>query len=83
MAQQANIQAQTRSDTGKGAARTLRRSGKVPAVIYGHDRPSEAVTVETLALSKLLGQHQRGDHHRRRHRRSAGAGQGADPRDPA
>jgi len=55
MAQQANIQAQTRSHTGKGAARTLRRTGKVPAVIYGHDRPSEAVTVETLALSKLLG----------------------------
>jgi large subunit ribosomal protein L25 len=55
MAQQANIQAQTRSHTGKGAARTLRRTGKVPAVIYGHDRPSEPVTVETLALSKLLG----------------------------
>lgn len=55
MAQQANIQARTRSLTGKGAARTLRRSGNVPAVIYGHDRPSEAVTVETLALSKLLG----------------------------
>jgi large subunit ribosomal protein L25 len=55
MAQQANIQAQTRSHTGKGAARTLRRTGKVPAVIYGHDRPSEAVTVETLALAKLLG----------------------------
>jgi len=55
MAQQANIQAQTRSHTGKGAARTLRRNGRVPGVIYGHDRPSEAVTVETLALSKLLG----------------------------
>jgi large subunit ribosomal protein L25 len=55
MAQQANIQARTRSLTGKGAARTLRRSGNVPAVIYGHDRPSEAVTVETLALTKLLG----------------------------
>ena len=55
MAQEANIQAQTRSHTGKGAARTLRRAGRVPGVIYGHDRPSEAVTVETLALSKLLG----------------------------
>ena len=55
MAQEANIQAQTRSHTGKGAARTLRRAGRVPGVIYGHDRQSEAVTVETLALSKLLG----------------------------
>jgi large subunit ribosomal protein L25 len=55
MAQPATIEAQTRSQTGKGAARTLRRAGRVPAVIYGHDRPSEAVTVETLALTKLLG----------------------------
>jgi large subunit ribosomal protein L25 len=55
MAHQANIQAHTRGETGKGAARGFRRSGRVPAVIYGHDRPSEAVTVETLALTKLLG----------------------------
>lgn len=55
MAQQVNIQAHTRVRTGKGAARSLRRSGQVPAVIYGHDRPAEAVTVETLALSRMLG----------------------------
>ncbi len=55
MAQEANIQVHTRGETGKGAARGFRRSGRVPAVIYGHDRPSEAVTVETLALTKLLG----------------------------
>jgi large subunit ribosomal protein L25 len=55
MAQQATIQANTRALTGKGPARTLRRGGRVPAVIYGHDRPSEAVTVETLALTRLLG----------------------------
>jgi large subunit ribosomal protein L25 len=55
MPQQANIEAQTRADTGKGAARALRRTGRVPAVIYGHDRPSETVTVETLALTKILG----------------------------
>jgi large subunit ribosomal protein L25 len=55
MPQQATIEAQTRTDTGKGAARALRRTGRVPAVIYGHDRPSETVTVETLALTKMLG----------------------------
>ena len=55
MPQQATIEAQTRADTGKGAARALRRTGRVPAVIYGHDRPSETVTVETLALTKMLG----------------------------
>jgi len=55
MAQQANLQASTRSRTGKGAARAFRRTGQVPAVIYGHDRPAEPVTIETLALTKMLG----------------------------
>jgi large subunit ribosomal protein L25 len=55
MAQQATLLASTRSKTGKGAARAFRRTGQVPAVIYGHDRPAEAVTIETLALTKMLG----------------------------
>ncbi len=54
MAQQANLQASTRSNTGKGAARSLRRSGKVPGVIYGHDRPPEPLAIDTAALNKML-----------------------------
>jgi large subunit ribosomal protein L25 len=54
MAQQANLQATTRSGTGKGAARSLRRSGKVPGVIYGHNRAPEALAVDTAALNKML-----------------------------
>jgi large subunit ribosomal protein L25 len=54
MAQQANLQASTRSDTGKGAARTLRRHGKIPGVIYGHNRPAEPLVVDTAALHKML-----------------------------
>jgi large subunit ribosomal protein L25 len=54
MAQQANLQVATRTSTGKGAARSLRREGKVPAVVYGHGRAAEAVTVETAALTKML-----------------------------
>jgi large subunit ribosomal protein L25 len=54
MAQQANLQVATRTTTGKGAARSLRREGKVPGVIYGHGRAAEAVTVETAALTKML-----------------------------
>jgi large subunit ribosomal protein L25 len=54
MAQQANLHAATRTQTGKGAARALRREGKVPGVIYGHDRTAEAVTIETGALAKTL-----------------------------
>jgi hypothetical protein len=45
MAQQANLQVATRSDTGKGAARSLRRTGKVPGVIYGHNRQAEALAI--------------------------------------
>jgi len=54
MAQQANLQAATRAETGKGAARTLRRQGKVPGVIYGHNRTPEAVAIDTAALNKML-----------------------------
>jgi large subunit ribosomal protein L25 len=54
MAQQASLQVATRTITGKGAARSLRREGKVPAVIYGHGREAEPVTVETSVLNKML-----------------------------
>jgi large subunit ribosomal protein L25 len=54
MAQQANLQVATRTGTGKGAARSLRREGKVPGVIYGHGRAAEPVVVETAALAKML-----------------------------
>jgi large subunit ribosomal protein L25 len=54
MAQQANLQVATRAGTGKGAARSLRREGKVPGVIYGHGRAAESVVVETAALAKML-----------------------------
>jgi large subunit ribosomal protein L25 len=54
MAQQATLQAAKRSDTGKGVARALRREGKIPGVIYGHNREPEAVVIDALALGKTL-----------------------------
>jgi large subunit ribosomal protein L25 len=54
MAQQASLQAAIRTTTGKGAARTLRRQGKVPGVIYGHGREAEAVLIDTGALNRML-----------------------------
>lgn len=54
MAHQANLQAASRTTTGKGAARALRRQGKVPGVIYGHGREPESVAVDTMALNKML-----------------------------
>jgi large subunit ribosomal protein L25 len=54
MAQQASLQVASRTATGKGAARSLRREGKVPGVIYGHGREAEAVAVDTTVLNKML-----------------------------
>lgn len=54
MAQQVLLQAERRSGTGKGAARTLRRDGKIPAVIYGHNRAAEALAVDKATFTKLL-----------------------------
>ena len=55
MSQPASLEVATRTDTGKGAARSLRRQGKVPGVIYGHDRAAEPVVIDNGALTKLLG----------------------------
>ena len=54
MAQQVNLAAASRSQTGTGAARALRRSGQVPAVIYGHGREPEPLAIDAGALSRLL-----------------------------
>ena len=54
MATQATLQAAKRADTGKGVARALRREGKIPGVIYGHNREPEAVVIDAVALGKTL-----------------------------
>jgi len=54
MAQTVSLRAQSRTTKGKGAARSLRRAGVVPAVIYGHGREPESVQVEAPALGRLL-----------------------------
>lgn len=50
----ASLSATRRTGTGKGNARSLRRDGQVPAVIYGHARESTALTVSARDLDKLL-----------------------------
>jgi large subunit ribosomal protein L25 len=54
MAQKATLPVQRRAGTGKGAARSLRRQGKIPAVIYGHNRPPEALEVDAVGFTRLL-----------------------------
>ena len=51
---QATLSAEPRSVTGKGAARELRRNGRIPAVIYGHHREPEALDVDAIQATRLL-----------------------------
>jgi large subunit ribosomal protein L25 len=52
----ATLSGAVRTETGKGAARKLRASGNVPAVIYGHARDAQTLSVNTRELEKLLTQ---------------------------
>jgi large subunit ribosomal protein L25 len=54
MANQATLSAEPRNVTGKGAARELRRRGRIPAVIYGHHREPQALDVDAIAATRLL-----------------------------
>jgi large subunit ribosomal protein L25 len=51
----ASLSASARSAVGKGVARSLRRDGRVPAVIYGHARAPQALSVDARELGRLLG----------------------------
>ncbi len=54
MATQVTLDARLRSETGKGAARALRRAGLVPAVLYGHGEETRACSVNTKDLERLI-----------------------------
>ena len=48
------IQATARPRAGKGAARAVRRAGKVPAVIYGDKKEPQTIAVDYYELLKFL-----------------------------
>ena len=50
----ANLNAKSRSTTGKGVARKLRAAGEVPAVIYGHAREPQSLSLNAHELTLLL-----------------------------
>ena len=53
MAETMALTAERRDRAGKGAARTARREGKVPAVIYGDKKEPTLINVEWRAVTKL------------------------------
>ncbi|HEU0012194.1 MAG TPA: 50S ribosomal protein L25 [Longimicrobium sp.] len=55
MAANVSLAASTRGDGGKGVARKLRGTGRIPAVLYGHGEGSRALSVDGHELEKLMG----------------------------
>jgi large subunit ribosomal protein L25 len=51
----ATLNATPRSDVGKGAARKLRSSLRIPGVVYGHHREATPLAIDARELEKLLG----------------------------
>ena len=54
MAEAFALIAQSREDQGKAASRRLRRAGKVPAIIYGADRPPRALSFDHNKVLRQL-----------------------------
>ena len=51
-----SLAATPRTTKGKGFARKLRQTGEVPAVIYGHSREPQSLSLNTRDVEKLLVQ---------------------------
>ncbi len=54
MSEQLTLAAETREQVGKGASRSLRREGRVPAVIYGDKKEPVSIHLEEKALMRAL-----------------------------
>lgn len=54
MSETLTLSAETREQVGKGASRSLRREGRVPAVIYGNKAEPASIHVNERELVKLL-----------------------------
>lgn len=54
MSETLNLPAETRDRAGKGASRSLRREGRVPAVIYGGNEEPLTIHVEEKELRRQL-----------------------------
>ncbi|MGK7312536.1 MAG: 50S ribosomal protein L25/general stress protein Ctc [Candidatus Longimicrobiales bacterium M2_2A_002] len=57
MAEKATLKAELRETTGKGAARRMRREGKIPAVVYGRGEETRPLTVDAHDFGVLVKEH--------------------------
>lgn len=56
MSDVASLEAEAREQAGKGAARALRRNGRVPAVIYGDKKDPVTISIDRQLLHQELSQ---------------------------
>lgn len=54
MAETKSLAASVRSGVGKGAARSVRREGRIPAVIYGGGEPPQPIALSWHEVNKLI-----------------------------
>jgi len=52
--QQAKLEAQLREGSGKGAARAIRRTGLVPAIVYGHKIAPASIQLPERSIRRFL-----------------------------
>ena len=50
------LNANVRSNTGKGSARAARRAGRIPAIIYGEKKDTISIDIEEREYRKLMNQ---------------------------
>jgi large subunit ribosomal protein L25 len=50
----ASLAAEVRTTSGKGSSRKLRSAGSVPAIVYGHGREPQSLSINTYSLERLL-----------------------------
>jgi large subunit ribosomal protein L25 len=48
------IDAETRTEFGKGAARRTRRAGRIPAVLYGHGTDPQHLSLPSLEFARVV-----------------------------
>ena len=51
---EARIDADIRTEFGKGAARRTRRAGKIPAVLYGHGTDPQHLSLPSLEFARVV-----------------------------
>lgn len=54
MAANKTLAATARTGTGKGAARSVRRENRVPAVIYGGGEPAQPISLDYKTINQLI-----------------------------